>query len=213
MRANAFASGGYLPPAVRGTTNAGIMHVADFYATYCALAGGSEAFCREDAPAAAAGLPPVDSLNLWPLLSGATPTSPRTEVPIDIHGPSQGLIQGNWKLLLGPQAIAGWTGPVYPNASTASADPYNYTLKCGQVGCLFDVVADATEQQDVAAAHPDVVAAMKARLLALAPSFYSNNETGTDSPACAGKPQGVPCACYLARPGGVWNGFLGPYQV
>ena len=211
VRANAFASGGYLPPAVRGTVNAGIMHVADWSTTYCMLAGGSEAECTGDARAAASGLPPVDGLNLWPLLSGATQTSPRVEVPIDIHGPSQALIQGDYKLLLGQQIISGWEGPVYPNASSVKNTPY-VNLACG-TGCLYNVVTDPTEQTDLASAHPDIVAAMTARLHALAPTFYSNNETGVDSPLCSGKPKGMPCGCFLALPGNRWNGYFGPYQV
>jgi hypothetical protein len=35
-----------------------------------------------DQRAAAADLPPLDSLNVWPLLSGANTTSPRTEIPL-----------------------------------------------------------------------------------------------------------------------------------
>ena len=35
-----------------------------------------------DARAAGAGLPPVDSLNVWPMLAGENATSPRTEVPL-----------------------------------------------------------------------------------------------------------------------------------
>ena len=212
IRANAFASGGYLPAAVRGTTNAGIIHVADFYSTYCGLAGGEHAACAADAPAAAAGLPPPDSLDVWPLLSGAAAASPRTEVPIDITGKSRALIQGRWKLLTGPQSVAGWQGKTYPNASTPAHDPNAQSHACG-AGCLFDVEADAGEHVDVAAANPDIVAAMSARLDALAPSFYSNNETGTDAPLCAGKPAGMPCACFFAQPGNVWDGFFGPYQV
>ena len=67
MRVAAFVSGGYLPPAVRGTAIDEPVHIADWYATYCALANVSSF----DPVAAAAGLPPVDSLNVWPLLSGA----------------------------------------------------------------------------------------------------------------------------------------------
>lgn len=74
IRMAAFASGGYLPPAVRGTVNEGIFHIADWYATFAALAGVDPT----DEKAAAAGLPPIDSVNQWPYLSGATTTAPRT---------------------------------------------------------------------------------------------------------------------------------------
>jgi hypothetical protein len=52
------------------------------YMTFCKLAGLSEAACASDPLAEAGGLPPIDSLDLWPMLSGANMTSPRTEVPI-----------------------------------------------------------------------------------------------------------------------------------
>ena len=154
----------------------------------------------------------MDGLDLWPLLSGATGVSPRTEVPVDIKGNTQCLIQGQYKLLVGNQIIAGWEGPTYPNASSQVRDPTALHLPCA-AGCLFDVLDDPTEQSDIAAAHPAIVAAMRARLAALEPTFYSNNETGTDSPLCAGKPANMPCACFLAMPGQYWNGFFGPYQV
>jgi hypothetical protein len=213
IRANSFASGGYLPPAVRGTTNEGIMHVADWYVTYCKLAGGTAESCSSDPLAAASGLPPIDSLDLWPLLSGANTTSPRVEVPIDIDGKSQGIISGKWKLLVGNQIGSGWEGPTFPNASSNADDPYQLKLMCPPTGCLYDLSVDPTEQLDVAAANPDVAAALVARLAQLAPSFYSNNETGTDSEACNNKPAGMPCGCYLALPGNLWDGYLGPYQV
>ena len=65
----------------------------------------------------------------------------------------------------------------------------------------------------MAAKYPEVVAAMTARLAELTPSFYTNNDTGVDSPLCAAAPAGMPCACYLALPGNLWNGYFGPYQV
>ena len=46
------------------------------YTTFCGLAGVDPT----DERAAAAGLPPVDGHDLWPLISGANATSPRTEV-------------------------------------------------------------------------------------------------------------------------------------
>ena len=72
IRANSFASGGYLPAVVRGTVNKGIMHVADWYVTYCMLGGGSAERCTSDSSAALSGLPPIDGVNLWPLLSGVS---------------------------------------------------------------------------------------------------------------------------------------------
>lgn len=57
----------------------GFTHAADWYATFCSLAG-VDPF---DHRAALANLPPVDGLDLWPYLSGAVETSPRKEVFAD----------------------------------------------------------------------------------------------------------------------------------
>jgi arylsulfatase I/J len=54
----ALVSGGYLPPARRGAREPGLAHIADWWATLIGLAGGD----ASDARAAAAGLPPPDSL-------------------------------------------------------------------------------------------------------------------------------------------------------
>ena len=134
-------------------------------------------------------------------------------MPIDIVGKSTGIVTARWKFLAGNQIGAGWEGPTFPNASSQAHDPYQLHLDCPDTGCLFDLEADPTEQVDVAAQHPDVAAALAARVAVLAPSFYSNNETGVDNPLCAGKPAKMPCACFLAMPGQLWDGYFGPYQV
>lgn len=79
IRVNAFVSGGLLKtlaPQRIGTKLEGITHVCDWYATWCALAGVSV----EDESGKAAGLPPVDGVNLYPYLIGQVDESPRTEV-------------------------------------------------------------------------------------------------------------------------------------
>jgi len=169
-RVMALVSGGLVPPARRGAVERGLVHGADWLATICGLMGAADA-CREDARARAAGLPALDSLDLWPLLSGANGTSPRTEVPV---GPSA-LVSGRYKLLLGKQAGAGWDGPLFPNASSPSNDPHGEVLDCGATGCLFNVGGDdAGEHADLAASLPAVAAALRARLAELAKGFFTN---------------------------------------
>jgi hypothetical protein len=51
-----FISGGALPPARRGQTETGLMHICDWLGTFAALAG-AKSF---DFKAHANGLPPVD---------------------------------------------------------------------------------------------------------------------------------------------------------
>lgn len=201
IRATAFASGGYLPAAVRGSQLDGIMAIGDWYGTFAKMGGVDPA----DPVAAAAGLPPVDSMDLWPYLSGAASSSPRTELPVS----SQTLIQGQYKFMQGNMPTATWQGDMYPNASSVTANPVSgAVLKCGTTGCLFDVVADYTEHVEISGHYPAITAAMRQRLAVLSQGFYSNSDVGVDD--C---PPGItmPCACYDALH--KWNGYFGPYQL
>jgi len=101
--------------------------------TFAYLAGADPT----DHAAAAAGLPPVDSINLWPYLSGETATSPRKRIPIgsttceggftegcinqwgwgNVKTIVQGLIEdrgseGIWKFMTGANPMNGWQGPL-----------------------------------------------------------------------------------------------------
>ena len=96
---NAWVSGGFLPASAVGTKVDGFIHIADWFAVFCHLAGVS----AEDPSAAAAGLPAVDSLNVWELLIGQNKTSPRTRGHISPFT----LIEGHYKLIAGPPAIFG----------------------------------------------------------------------------------------------------------
>ena len=81
IRVNAFVAGGALPVARRGATESALTAVWDWLATYAFLAGVDPT----DHAAAAAGLPPIDSANLWPLLSQGSDlhtAPPRSEVVI-----------------------------------------------------------------------------------------------------------------------------------
>ena len=217
IQVNAYASGGLLPPAMRGTESAGLAAGCDMYTTFCALAGVDPT----DARAAAAGLPPVDGLNLWPWLSGANATSPRTEVPVGSAGSEAGfppsmanatVVQAlvtadGWKLMVGSTGQSIWTGPYYPNASTSWKDlPYECGFP-GQAppagkaasGCLFNITADPTEHFDVAEAHPDVVATLYARIQELQKTAFSPDR---------GTPQPAACAHALHEYKGFWGPFL-----
>jgi arylsulfatase I/J len=212
VRVVGFVGGGAVPPARRGTAEAGFMTVADIYPTLCALAGADPT----DARAAAAGLPPVDGVNQWPFLSGATTTSPRTEVPIGsdateanlLHLSNATVVQGlvradGWKLLIGETGQNIWTGPQYPNKSTSWKDvPYHCGVPSsppvGKGGCLFNILTDPTEHHDVAARHPDIVAEMYARLLELQKTAFGPHR---------GKDDGIACKAAL----NTWRGFWGPF--
>ena len=93
VRVNAFVSGGLVPPEKRGSRSSSLVAIWDWYATLATLAGlGADQLV--DRRAAAAGLPPVDSIDQSAHLLGraelatepaATPTlapAPRTELPL-----------------------------------------------------------------------------------------------------------------------------------
>lgn len=101
-------SGGFLPAVQRGRKLAvpvsGHIAVADFYATFCGLSGHTD--CT-DAPGG--GVPPTESYDMWPLFSGQTDASPRTETVLEFRtAPPAGLndaaiVQGDWKYVQGRQ--------------------------------------------------------------------------------------------------------------
>lgn len=151
--------------------------MCDWYATFAALAGVDPA----DTRAAQASLPPIDGLNMWPLLSGTNATSPRTE----LYGDGQYsdgvwpafLIQGDLKLLVGTPPFAVWTGPTNPNASFPEGKGEGYMkwncsacnppVVLGKInctaGCLYNVTADCREVHELSSQLPAARRRMMAR--------------------------------------------------
>lgn len=181
VRTVAFASGGAVPSQMRGTRLDSLIHVADWYATFAGIASAN----ATDVRAAASGLPAVDGLDQWPILSGMARSAPRTE----LHLSDQAFIQGKYKLVTGSQVMSGWTGPIYPNATGQQPlfpDLPNFppirswSYECGR-GCLFDVFEDPTEHADIASEHPDIVERMVLRLEELNDSRF-RPDRGTEDP-------------------------------
>jgi len=83
VRVAAFVSGGALPEPMRGGRTNAMIPLADWYATFCGLAGVS----ASDVKAVAAGLGDVDSVDQWPVLSGQVNQSVRTEYWASSNGP------------------------------------------------------------------------------------------------------------------------------
>jgi len=206
IRGNAFVSGGFLQkkaPQRIGTKLEGYTHIADWYATFAALAGVDPT----DHKAKAASLPPIDSINLWPYLSGATEQSPRTEVFAD---PSV-LIVGDWKII-GANAqnatsgtgnnvgLACWAGPQYPNGSTSPG--CNRQEEC-QVngGCLYNIKEDPSEHVDLASQNPSKLHELQKRLAELQPTVFSPTRNGGDKKL----PE------HYARD--VYHGYWGPFII
>ena len=172
-------------------------------ATFDASAGALRVAGRVCAESAHARLGSHHSLDVWPLLAGANKTSPRAEFAAS----ATVLVGSRFKLIEGAAvASATWQGGVWPNASSPQR-PINAAVADCASGCLFDVAADATEHDDVAAQFPGDLARMRAALAQWRATFYSNNETAT----CLDASQPIEHACACAAGRALWGGFLGPY--
>lgn len=167
VRTSAFVSGGFVPPAVRGSKLEKNIHMADWYATFCNLAG-------VDASDIAPGVPGVDSMNMWPLLIGADKASPRYEIPLSIDfvdnsGNNSALIMGEYKLLTGvyPTSIRqqqDWpTNDACCSISCWERQQFNCDRQEGGA-CLFNIQEDPTETKNLAATKPEVVKRMLSRI-------------------------------------------------
>eukprot|EP00051_Salpingoeca_urceolata_P024182 m.422334 g.422334 ORF g.422334 m.422334 type:complete len:561 (+) comp20199_c0_seq3:3-1685(+) len=201
IRAPGLVNGGFLPHQVRGTILGGYIHLADWYATFCALSGAPV----EDAMAQKAGLPPVDSLNMWPMLSGKNLTSPRQEFVLtpltggnSSHGNDAGYISGRYKIIVGNISQSSWEGPQYPNGSS-HWDTWATIEQCttkDKPACLFDILSDPTEHNDLALAMPEKVQELLTKLKAV---------NVFDPPR--GKPDPAACEAVFNR----YHGFWGPW--
>eukprot|EP01043_Picozoa_sp_COSAG02_P052342 COSAG02_NODE_5622_length_4175_cov_13.084642_3_plen_207_part_00 len=168
------------------------------YATWAALGGITDLY---DSVAAAAGLPQVDSYNMWPMLSGSNGTSPRSEIVIGSHigGDEAGgtttvvaaLIRPPWKLIIGEGPgdildMAGWAGEQSPNTS-ATVEWRNLTQRCGrtaQTGCLYDILADPHEIRNVAMENAEKWNELHTAVQKLNATVYSPERGGHDGTAC-----------------------------
>lgn len=197
-----------MPENVRGTKQTGLMAAWDWFATIAGLAGVQDI---TDHRGEAAGLPPVESLDMWPLLTGQAAESPRTELAIgDPKEMSRigadtlvgALIQGKYKIVVGTLESSGWTGTQYPNVSS-SGDSKDWLQTCGrtaETGCLFDIFQDPNEHVNIAPQETETFAAMLARVDELQKDVFSPNRGSVDFQACkVGKD----------KYGGFWGPWVG----
>ena len=167
------------------------------YATFAGIIG----FDPTDDKAKKAGLPPIDSMNMWPLISGMNSTSPRTEIAVD----GNVLIQNNYKYIVNASVnYASWGGYLFPN-STSVAHPIEGTMMNCTDGCLFDLEEDVTEHVNIINDNQDIANKMDQRLVELKKGFYTNHEAGV---SMCPKNISESCQCWAAY--NLYNGFYGP---
>lgn len=191
VRVNAFVSGGYLPEKMRGQKTEEYVHIADWYATFCSLAGVDPT----DEAAAKANLPPIDSIDMWPLLSGQNTSSSthRLDIPLSHNA----LISGEYKILTGLVLQAGWTGPNFPN-NTNPHGGIPTVQNCGDDGCLYNIKKDPEEREDLAKRMPIVLKNIKEKLDKYRATYF-NPDRGSIWPGA--------CDKALSK----YNGFWGPF--
>jgi len=86
-----------------------------------------------------------------------------------------------YKLIWGQQFGFGvWTSAASPNATGAS---HKSTDPGCPAGCLFDIIADEGEHEDIKAREPEVFAAMVARQQEIGLGVYQTNYSDVDSDA------------------------------
>eukprot|EP01113_Clastostelium_recurvatum_P050536 TRINITY_DN9591_c0_g1_i4.p1 TRINITY_DN9591_c0_g1~~TRINITY_DN9591_c0_g1_i4.p1 ORF type:complete len:555 (-),score=67.90 TRINITY_DN9591_c0_g1_i4:16-1527(-) len=199
IRVNAFISGGYVPEAVRGTKLEDFIAIEDWYATLSSLAGVNPF----DDVAKKAGLPPVDGVDLWPLLSGQNKTNPRTEIHIgqgcccctETTVFVQGIIEAPYKLLIRQINESFWQGPLYPNSTIAPSG----STECGEVGCLFNVVEDPSEYTNIVKEKPEIAKRLRARIAELDKTVF-NPDRGVET---------LQKMCNVFN--NDYHGFIGPF--
>ena len=199
IRVNAFVSGGWLTThhhKMVGRKLDGLWSIADYYATFAALAGVDPT----DHRAAAAALPPIDSLDMVPCLTGQVTASPRTSIFLDVNAAVRQHKGTKWKIITGSERTACWTGPVYPNSSSTSGrDGCESRENCGAAGCLYNLDRDPTEHHDLAAEYPKKLLSMQVMLATM--------NTGLFDPVRSGGNKDVPMQAAINH-GGFWGPFL-----
>jgi hypothetical protein len=113
----------------------------------------------------------------------------------------QGLIRADgYKVLWGNVIENTWTSAFYPNKTTAWCD--TCPLDCGTISapkCLFNVLADPTEHENLAGSNPAVLAEMASRLQELTKGIFAPDRGVPDTTD----------ACYAGDK--VFNGWVGPF--
>ena len=127
------------------------MHMVDWYPTLIRLAGGS---LEQKLP--------IDGLDVWPMLTKGAPSPHDAILSVSTQGPTRAAVRmGDWKLIVSGDA-------------DGEDDDASKTKKKGKAAAgkydsvaLYDLSADPSESKNLAAAQPERVRAMRARLAEL----------------------------------------------
>ena len=198
VRSLAFANGGVLPDSMRGKTSEGFIHLADWYPTFCKMAG-------VDPSDSGTGKLPVDGLDVWRIISGENVTTQHEEIVLGYNFSSAGaIIVGEYKLIVGKQKhgcdslmFSPLDYPCTNGAEGNDCDPY----------CLYNIVEDPGERRDLAHTKPDILKMMVDRYNNHAKEPQDMLDQGYHS---MGELPHFEKACdYMDQHGGYWQ----PYKL
>jgi hypothetical protein len=223
-------SGGIIPKNVLGTTFDGLLHVSDWYPTFCRLAGGAESYCKDDPvhDDPARWFWPVDGVDVWPFITQGA-ADPRAGIPLvlaspglDNDGHPSGVGNTGGAMILGKHKIVynakneGWSllpdatknNPnIKGNSTCVDGTKDNKCKVCSmERPCLFDVWTDDAEVHNLAEKMPDLVQEMNktyTRLVFEMRQTVPYNFTQSNGWKCQRKNH--PCA-----PETHWGCYIGP---
>jgi arylsulfatase A-like enzyme len=156
VRVAAFLAGGAVPVTAPRTYD-GMVHVGDWFATLAALAGVSDS---SDHSAVGHGLPDIDSINLWPQLTGAA-SGGRDEILLGTRNDNMALIRGEWKLISQEEL------PPYTTSENVTLAQFE----------LYNIEEDPSEEHDQTTSHPTVKRNLFERFKELAATSFQTGET------------------------------------
>ena len=203
VRALAFASGGLVPESRRGKSTDGFIHIADWYTTFCKLAG-------VDHDDSGTGKFPVDGTDVWPIITGENEKTLHDEIVLGYDFGSRdsnhgALIMDNYKLVVGPQKF---------DCDSLMWSPLDYNCHNGPEGpdcdpyCLYDVVNDPNEHHDLSKEKPDILNQLLERYNKFSKEprdmqdqgYHSVKDIPINSDACD----------YMKDNGGYWRPWINP---
>ena len=200
VRSLAFANGGLIPDKMRGKSTQGFIHIADWYPTFCKLAGVDPTDSGE-------GKFPVDGMDVWPLIIGETTGTGNKEIVLGFNFTYTKNRQDEGAILVGENKLI--IGSQYSQCDNLMWSPLDYPCSQGEVGddcdpyCVYNVVKDPEERHNLAKEQPNLLKSLLDRY-----SVYSKEPRYMQDQGYSvggGLPVFEDACAYMKEHGGYWQ--------